>query len=157
MTTQKKSPRKKASTKKVKAKSPQRDSKGHFISKQKQADLPLVNMEDKPRPARRRIEHTWPKAGTVLLGKYHGQIIRAEVIEDKQQIKPHGKALRSLDDPKLPLGYTMSQAANLFTEKIRKVKNLSTVANGWKFWTTKIQGKMHRLFDLEDYSQEKAG
>lgn len=102
---------------------------------------------------RRKIEHSWPKEGEIIIGRLKGHTFRGKIVRDPDYIKEHGRAIQSIDNKKLPLGRTMREAIIIQTEKIQKKYNLKPIANAWKWWRRKSDNK--RLFDIPEYTRVK--
>ncbi|MBN2713161.1 MAG: hypothetical protein JXR97_12135 [Planctomycetes bacterium] len=100
---------------------------------------------------RRKIGHIWPPIGTIIIGRLRKQTFRAEIVDDPDLHKDHGRAIRSLDDQKLPLAYSFNTAAQSFTKALRDKHKMKPIANGWKWWRRENDNK--RLFDIPEYSQ----
>ena len=97
---------------------------------------------------RRKVTHKWPPVGTVIIGKLKGQVFKAQVIEGKND---EGKALKSLDSPKLEVALTFNDAAQRFTKMHRDKHGMKAIANPWKWYRRESDNK--RLFDIAEYSK----
>jgi len=127
------------------------------VRKLEQAGVDLTGIKVLPRIKyqKRNIAHNLPDIGTVIIGRLKGQSFRAEIVEDPEMTRDHGKAIRSLDDNKLPLAYTINQAAQLFTQQLREKHDMKPIANGWKWWRREQDNS--RLFDVLAYSHVVIG
>ena len=100
---------------------------------------------------RRKIKHIWPQEGTVIVGRIKGYTLKAEIIRDPEYRKEHGRAIRSLDNPDLPLARTMREAITLYAGYIQKKYNMKPIANAWKFW--RLESDYKPLFDIPEYTR----
>lgn len=105
----------------------------------------------KKKATRRKIKHIWPQEGTIIVGRVKGYTLKAEIIRDPEYRKEHGRAIKSLDNPDLPLARTMREAITLHAGHILKKYNMRPIANAWKFW--RRESDYQRLFEISEYSK----